>query len=136
MYRVNFLELISYVLLPQLKATCLDASLSNTGKGKSKSYDSEVFHGFHLVKDVAEVVEVRFAMRDDRFAGYGHVEFATLDLQVRSPLERLFGQCVEISRMSILKDYDSGGPKWKVLFYVTRICLGEESLHFCSFRVR
>ncbi|KAI3781502.1 hypothetical protein L2E82_11518 [Cichorium intybus] len=26
-----------------------------------------------------EVVEVRFAMRDDRFAGYGHVEFATRD---------------------------------------------------------
>ncbi|KAI3738519.1 hypothetical protein L2E82_28553 [Cichorium intybus] len=30
-------------------------------------------------KSAGEVVEVRFAMRDDRFAGYGHVEFATCD---------------------------------------------------------
>ncbi|KAI3774672.1 hypothetical protein L1987_49232 [Smallanthus sonchifolius] len=183
-------------MIESQKATCLDASLSYNGKGKGKSYDSEVFHGFHLVKGkfghdmedyhVAEYItiqghvlglfaifdghlgdpvgskseangiakaeeemvmtvscaKVRFAIRDDRFAGYGHVEFATLDAaqeiqgltafvkgfgydenfdNVRSALEGLFGQCVEISRMSIPKDYDSGGLKWKVLFYVTRI---------------
>ncbi|KAK9076827.1 hypothetical protein SSX86_005161 [Deinandra increscens subsp. villosa] len=32
------------------KAACLDASPSDTGKGKSKSSDSKVFHGFHLVE--------------------------------------------------------------------------------------
>lgn len=32
------------------KAACLDASPSDTGKGKSKSSDNKVFHGFHLVE--------------------------------------------------------------------------------------
>ncbi|KAI3754765.1 hypothetical protein L1987_54555 [Smallanthus sonchifolius] len=32
------------------KVACLDASPSDTGKGKSKSSDSKVFHGFHLVE--------------------------------------------------------------------------------------
>ncbi|KAL8265331.1 hypothetical protein R6Q59_023461 [Mikania micrantha] len=32
------------------KAACLDSSPSDIGKGKSKSSDSKVFHGFHLVK--------------------------------------------------------------------------------------
>ncbi|KAM0050475.1 putative RNA recognition motif domain, nucleotide-binding alpha-beta plait domain superfamily [Helianthus debilis subsp. tardiflorus] len=31
----------------------------------------------NFFKDAAEVVEVRFAIRDDRFAGYVHVEFVT-----------------------------------------------------------
>ncbi|KAI3820355.1 hypothetical protein L1987_07901 [Smallanthus sonchifolius] len=33
--------------------------------------------GYFLCK--GEVVDVRFTMRDDRFAGYGHAEFATPD---------------------------------------------------------
>ncbi|KAI7746603.1 hypothetical protein M8C21_010207 [Ambrosia artemisiifolia] len=32
------------------KVACLDPSPSDTGKGKSKSADSKVFHGFHLVE--------------------------------------------------------------------------------------
>ncbi|KAK1438051.1 hypothetical protein QVD17_03854 [Tagetes erecta] len=124
-------------------------------------------------KDAGEVVEVRFAMREDRFAGFAHVEFATPDAarkalkldnellldrsvrlelakergaytprnnsndrssqksgpsqgltvfvrgfgtndgfeSVRSALEEHFGQCGEIKRLTILKDYESGGPK-------------------------
>ncbi|GJU42921.1 nucleotide-binding alpha-beta plait domain-containing protein [Tanacetum coccineum] len=33
----------------------------------------------NFFKDVGEVAEVCFAMRDERFAGYGHVEFTTPD---------------------------------------------------------
>jgi len=41
----------------------------------TRSYPCRV----NFFKDAGEVVEVRFAMRDDRFAGYGHVEFATVE---------------------------------------------------------
>lgn len=44
-------------------------------------------------------------------------------LQVRSALEEYFGSCGEISRVSIPKDYDSGGVKGCVflLLYIQRI---------------
>ncbi|KAI3713971.1 hypothetical protein L1987_72560 [Smallanthus sonchifolius] len=131
--------------------------------------ESDVINFF---KDAGEVAEVRFSMKDGRFAGYGHVEFATpeaakkalelngelfleravrLDLAkergaytpkegndrssqksgepkgltvfvrgfgiddgfdiVRSTLEEHFGQCGVVSRISIPKDLDTGGPK-------------------------
>ncbi|KAI3826596.1 hypothetical protein L1987_00644 [Smallanthus sonchifolius] len=154
-------------MIESQKATCLDASLSDTGKGKSKSYDSEVFHGFHLVKGkfghdmkdyhVAEYITIQGHVLGLFAIFYGHlgdplpkangIAKAGAEMMmtvscaktqgltafvrgfgydenfdnVRSALEELFGQRVKISRMSILKDYDSGGPKWKVLFYVTRI---------------
>ncbi|KAI3806475.1 hypothetical protein L1987_22382 [Smallanthus sonchifolius] len=49
--------------------------------------------GISIFKDVAEVVEVRFTMRDDRFVGYGHVEFATPDVaqKIRMPLRGSLG---------------------------------------------
>ncbi|KAK1438052.1 hypothetical protein QVD17_03855 [Tagetes erecta] len=135
------------------------------------SFSIEKSDVINFFKDVAEVAEVRFSMRDDRFAGYGHADFATpeaalkalelngeqllgravkLDLAkergtytpyngdrssqqrgqaqgltvfvkgfgtadgfetVRSTLEEHFGQCGEITRMSIPKDFESGGPK-------------------------
>ncbi|KVH96725.1 Nucleotide-binding, alpha-beta plait [Cynara cardunculus var. scolymus] len=123
-------------------------------------------------KDVGEIAEIRFAIRDDKFLGYGHIEFTTaeaaqealklnnkvildrhvkLDLarergaytpgssveksnqkggqahgktvfvrgfdssdgfdNIRTALEKHFGKCGEISRMSIPKDYESGAPK-------------------------
>ncbi|KAJ9562864.1 hypothetical protein OSB04_008024 [Centaurea solstitialis] len=125
-------------------------------------------------KDVGEIAEIRFAIKDDRFLGYGHVDFTTaeaaqealklnskvildrrvkLDLarergaytsgssmeksnqkggqgqahgktifvrgfdssdgfeNIRCALEKHFGKCGEISRMSIPKDYESGTPK-------------------------
>nr|GFC57354.1 nucleotide-binding, alpha-beta plait [Tanacetum cinerariifolium] len=112
----------------------------------------------NFFKDVGEVAEVRFAMRDERFAGYGHVEFTTPDAaqkaielngsdllgrevkidlakergergersaytpgggfgedndfdSLRATLEGHFGGCGEIARLSIPKDYESGGPK-------------------------
>ncbi|KAI3718525.1 hypothetical protein L6452_19399 [Arctium lappa] len=123
-------------------------------------------------KDVGEIAAIRFAIRDDKFLGYGHIEFTTaeaaqealklnnkvildrhvkLDLarergaytpgssmeksnqkggqahgktifvrgfdssdgfdNIRSSLEKHFGKCGEISRISIPKDYESGTPK-------------------------
>ncbi|KAI7734176.1 hypothetical protein M8C21_016393 [Ambrosia artemisiifolia] len=41
------------------------------------SFSVEENDVINFFKDAGEVVEVRFAVRDDRFAGYGHVEFAT-----------------------------------------------------------
>ncbi|KAI3499063.1 hypothetical protein L1887_34856 [Cichorium endivia] len=126
-----------------------------------------------LFKDVGEIAEIRFAIRNDRFLGYGYVEFTTaeaaqealklnkkvildrevkLDLarwergaytsgssleksnqrgghaqarslyvrgfdcshgfdNIRSSLEKHFGKCGEISRLSIPKDYESGAPR-------------------------
>ncbi|KAI3812335.1 hypothetical protein L1987_17042 [Smallanthus sonchifolius] len=136
------------------------------------SFSVEESDVINFFKDAGEVAEVRFSMKDGRFAGYGHVEFATpdaaqkalklngelfferavrLDLAkergaytpsegndrssqksgqsqgltvfvrgfgtddgfdiVKSTLEEHFGQCGEISRMSIPKDFESGGPK-------------------------
>ncbi|KVI05275.1 Nucleotide-binding, alpha-beta plait, partial [Cynara cardunculus var. scolymus] len=125
----------------------------------------------HFFKDAGEIIEVRFAVRDDRFAGFGHVEFATVEAalealklnnemllgrpvrldvakergayapgssnekpyqkgqqaqgtvyvrgfdasdsfeNIRSALEKHFGNCGEISRMAIPKDYESGASK-------------------------
>ncbi|XP_023738222.1 nucleolin 2 isoform X1 [Lactuca sativa] len=123
-------------------------------------------------KDVGEIAGIRFAIRNDRFMGYGYVEFTTaeaaqealklnnkvvldrkvkLDLarergastsgssfeksnqsgghaqgrtlyvrgfdyshgfdNIRSTLEKHFGKCGEISRISIPKEYESGAPR-------------------------
>ena len=44
-------------------------------------------------------------------------------LQVRSTLEEYFGSCGEISRVSIPKDYESGGVKGCVfLLYINAFC--------------
>ncbi|XP_076883654.1 uncharacterized protein LOC143532496 isoform X2 [Bidens hawaiensis] len=121
------------------------------------SYSVEESHIVDFFKDTAEVVEVRFAKKDGRFAGFGHVDFASpeaaqkalklngellleravkLDLakkrdpsngvstvfvkgfgtedgfdSIRISLEEHFKQCGEISRISIPKDFESGGPK-------------------------
>ncbi|XP_076950573.1 polyadenylate-binding protein 2-like [Bidens hawaiensis] len=41
------------------------------------SYSVEESHIVDFFKDTAEVVEVRFAKKDGRFAGFGHVDFAS-----------------------------------------------------------
>ncbi|GKA80500.1 nucleotide-binding alpha-beta plait domain-containing protein [Tanacetum coccineum] len=43
------------------------------------SYSIEENDIINFFKDVREVAEVRFGMRDEIFAGYGHVEFTTPD---------------------------------------------------------
>ncbi|XP_071693561.1 uncharacterized protein [Rutidosis leptorrhynchoides] len=43
------------------------------------SFSIEENDVINFFKDAGEVVQVRFAMRDNCFAGYGHVEFATPD---------------------------------------------------------
>ncbi|XP_076883656.1 nucleolin 2-like isoform X4 [Bidens hawaiensis] len=154
-------------------AEMVDAPSAKEAPSESKtlfmgnlSFSIEKSHIVDFFKDTAEVVEVRFAKKDGRFAGFGHVDFASpeaaqkalklngellleravkLDLakkrdpsngnekksgesqvstvfvkgfgtedgfdSIRISLEEHFKQCGEISRISIPKDFESGGPK-------------------------
>ncbi|GKC16136.1 nucleotide-binding alpha-beta plait domain-containing protein, partial [Tanacetum coccineum] len=63
---------------PQTPATPHETGTKTIFMG-NLSFSIEKNDIINFFKDVGEVAEVRFAMRDERFAGYGHVEFTTPD---------------------------------------------------------
>ncbi|XP_071695585.1 uncharacterized protein [Rutidosis leptorrhynchoides] len=77
--KVTDVEMVDAPSAAAKKAPQTPATGSKTLFMGNLSFSIEENDVINFFKDAGEVVQVRFAMRDNCFAGYGHVEFATPD---------------------------------------------------------
>lgn len=63
-------------------------------------------HSINFFKDAGEIEEVRFAVRENQFAGYGNVEFSTVEAaqEVCSVLKSLLTSCLAVRLSSFTNE--------------------------------